>query len=93
MNFLEATVVKSKHTRTSKNKVLLLIKQFNILLKNPFKYENEDGSFHLNTGIDNIQELNPIEMDHAVELAKAKGWVLTQSDDNYDTVTYKLDKI
>jgi hypothetical protein len=51
------------------------------------------GKFSLNTGLDKIPRLTPEEYTKAKIQAIKNGYNLTYHEDNYQTVTYKLEPL
>lgn len=63
-------------------KIANFVENFNIYIK--------EGELILNTGLDDIPQLNKKEFEVASKIAADNGWFLTSFDDNYQTVSYKL---
>lgn len=91
--FTHASSVKTNKERTDLNKLEKFIELFNSIFNKKTMNENEDGSYSLNTGLSQIPQLNNSEFAHAKALAKQQGWTLAQFEDNYQTTTYKMQKI
>lgn len=89
--FIDAKEVKLKKEKVNYLTVENFITKFNRAIN--IGKEEGDGSSHLNSGLENIPILNDAEFDIVVGKAHLKGWKLTRSDDNYQTTTYKMEKI
>ena len=50
-------------------------------------------SLSLNTALDNIPQLNDVEFDLVSKQAYKDGWKLEKIEDNYNTLTYNLERI
>jgi hypothetical protein len=88
MGFIKSR--KSKDSKPPKQKVSKdnmnsFILKFNELMKS--------DKFSANTVLDNIPYLNEREFKLVKEKAREMGYDLIQFDDNYNTVTYKLNNI
>lgn len=55
-----------------------------------FNNSIKQNHFSLNTGLSKIPRLSQSEFELAKSQAMNNGYILTQSDDNYNTKTYKL---
>lgn len=88
--FIDANSVPSTNN-VNELKVQLFINVFNDYIAKQSRF----GAtyFSLNDAIDAIPMLNKHEFEVCVEMAKSKGWELTQFDDNYDTTSYKMQKV
>jgi len=72
-------------------KIDLLISLFNLKLE---KKSNKDKEiFHLNTTLDAAPYMNDATLEGAKKSALSAGWVLTYTEDNYQSMTYTLKKI
>ena len=58
-----------------------------------FNHSIKHKRFSLNNGLDKIPTLNDNEFKLAQKIAKEDGWCLTRIDDNYNTTSYKIEKI
>ena len=68
----------------NKSKVKRFINLFNDKIKK--------DEYTLNTGIDDdVEQLNDPEFELAEEQADKNGYILTKYDDNYNSITYKLE--
>jgi len=75
------------------DKVEKLIKMFNKeIIKRLSGASDETGAHLLNTTLDNAPDLTPEEFSIARNEAKLFGYTLESRDDNYDSVTYVLNK-
>lgn len=63
------------------------IELFNHAIKNSF------NKISLNNGLSDVGVLNDKEFEYCVAEAEKQGWKLTRFEDNYQTITYKLEKI
>ena len=88
-NFIKAETTIQKEAITLK-KIGKFIAKFNSCIKKG--EETGDGAFHLNDGLDNIPTLNDSEFNYCIQLALLQGWILTQFNDNYQSITYKMKK-
>lgn len=68
--------------RVDQYTVDIFIDRFNQLI--------EKHQFRANTGLDNIPTLNENEFSLVKSKALKMGYDLTQFEDNYNTITYKL---
>lgn len=91
MDFIKAEDVKTTKEKIDTDKVDKFISKFNAVIKKGDE-ENGDGSFSLNNTLDKIPTLNSNEFDYAVGLALQQGWILTQFDDNYQSISYRMAK-
>lgn len=91
--FTHASSVKISKEKIDLNKVEKFIDMFNKIFMKKSIHENGDGSFSMNTGLTKIPYLNFLEVEHAKALAKHQGWNLSQHEDNYQTTTYRMQKI
>lgn len=89
-NFIDANSVMSKKNVNEK-KVEKFIDEFNLYIVK----QSQFGAltFSLNDGLSPIPSLNTDEFNVCVEMAKLKGWELTQHEDNYHTTSYKMQKL
>ena len=90
MNFINAKKVKSRKEKIDAKKVEKFISVFNSAIKTIYE---EDYGVSLNTGFDKIPMLNYTEFEHAAKLTRKEGWLLTQHEDNYQTISYVLKKL
>ena len=89
VNFISVILHKSKKEKVRQSVIDNFVTAFNKRIK-----KGEDCPIYLNTGEnDGIQILNDIEFEKCVELAHRWGWILTRANDNYQSVTYTLDKL
>jgi hypothetical protein len=76
------------------NRVEKLIKKFNALITARLSgVSNETGGYSLNTALDNVPELTGEEFDIASREATAQGYSLGEHEDNYNSITYTLNKL
>lgn len=92
ITFIHAETVKTKKEKIDLSKIDEFIHKFNKVIMQGDD-ENEDNSFSLNDGLNRIPTLNDHEFKYATILAADQGWMLTQFEDNYSTITYKMKKI
>lgn len=90
--FLAASEVQTKLDGCDYKKIEKFIDFFNCAFKKE-EFQNGDGSFSTNDGLSNIPLLNGIEYEIAKEMARKQGWRLIWFADNYNTTTYKMEKI
>lgn len=81
-NFVHSSVYKQKYS-VDFEKIRRFAAAFNLAI--------HDNKLSLNTGLDPIDQLNEQEFSLAVMKADASDWVLTRHEDNYNTVTYKME--
>lgn len=75
-------------------KVEMLINKFNKeITKRLSGKSDETGGYSLNTALDNVPELTGAEFDIASREATAQGYSLGEHEDNYNTITYTLNKL
>lgn len=91
--FVKASEIKMRKEKIDKYRVDKFIEKFNRSIIHDSECESGDSSFTINDLLDKVPTLNDNEFECAVELAKEQGWKLTRSDDNYQSVTYKMQKI
>lgn len=90
VKFIDASTVKSKEDKLNQGKVDLLIATLNGKIK---EESEEEDSFTVNTGLDNISILTVPEFEEAKKEALNSGWSLTVKPDNYQSYSYKITKI
>jgi hypothetical protein len=89
MNFLKAKTLKNRKEKMDIEKVNKFISKFNTKIQSR---DYDEESYLMNNIIDKIPTLNITEFDYSRGLAMQQGWILSQFDDNYQTITYKMKK-
>lgn len=82
--FIKPSDIKPKREPLDRENMYDFIKKMNRKLK---KHDNM-----LNTVLDKVY-LNDSEFKHLKAEAKKSGWKLTRFDDNYNTITYMMEKL
>lgn len=82
MDFIK---IEKPEQRVSEENMDLFIERFNGLLS--------EGKMTANTGLDYIPTLNEKEFELVRAKAHNMGYNLSVFDDNYNTITYKLDHV
>ena len=83
--FISASEVLPKSEKRRPEKIEAFISAFNKAIKK--------GEFAVNESLDKLPILNNKEFFYCVEQARLQGWKLTRFDDNYQTLSYKVDKL
>lgn len=83
--FINSSSVKNDNEKIDITKIELFIDKFNESIKK--------GDFVINDSLDNFSKLNQKEFLYTEKLAKKQGWKLTQVEDNYQSISYKISKI
>src|SRR5437588_13109762 len=88
--FISSSSAKLKKEKVDEKRVDAFITKFNYILRNGI--EDGDESFTANTSLNKIPTLNDVEFELVAIRADEQGWSLTQFEDNYQTITYKMEK-
>jgi hypothetical protein len=92
--FVNASKVKPKKNSIDPEKLDFFIDKFNKYIKKGGFYKDKSSDvFHLNNSLDKVPTLNKTEFERAKKLAQKQGWELTQDNDNYQTITYRMEKM
>lgn len=76
------------------SKVEKLIKKFNKKIRLRLTGVSEKtGAYLINTTLDDVPELTDEEFEIASREATAQGYSLQKHDDNYNSITYTLNKL
>ena len=84
--FINDSEVKVGNEKTN---IEQFIDKFNTIIK---QGKNVGRCFCINGIIDNVPTLNDEEFKLVVKMADEQGWKLYEHDDDYDSITYMLDK-
>ena len=87
--FFNSKLVNTPKYRIDRSKVDRFISKFNIGIKR----KNIELPIVLNDALDKVPLLNENEMNFVVQQAKKNGWDLSCFEDNYNTVSYKINEI
>lgn len=86
--FVNASVLNSTAESVNNSKVDSFIKKCNKRINK--EKGTGKGFVSINNILDGLPTLNKFEMEKVLDEASKSGWELTQTDDNNNSVTYKI---